>query len=42
LSPALVAVSYIVGLNISFLVFLGGVISWYVGIPLYILLRGAP
>ena len=42
LSPALVAVGYIVGLNISFLVFLGGVISWYVGIPLYILLRGAP
>ena len=42
LSRALVAVGYIVGLNISFLVFLGGVISWYVGIPLYILLRGAP
>ena len=42
LSPALVAVGYIVGLNISFLVFLGGVISWYVGIPLYILLRGSP
>jgi putative OPT family oligopeptide transporter len=42
LSPALVAVGYIVGLNISFLVFLGGVISWYVGIPLYILIKGAP
>ena len=28
LSPALVAVGYIVGLNISFLVFLGGVITW--------------
>ena len=42
LSPALVAVGYIVGLNISFLVFLGGVISWYLGIPLYILLRGVP
>jgi len=37
-----VAVGYIVRLNISFLVFLGRVISWYVGIPLYILLRGAP
>ena len=36
------AVGYIVRLNISFLVFLGRVISWYVGIPLYILLRGAP
>jgi len=42
LSPALVAVGYIVGLNISFLVFLGGVISWFLGIPLYILLRGVP
>ncbi|NQW26745.1 MAG: oligopeptide transporter, OPT family [Flammeovirgaceae bacterium] len=42
LSPALVAVGYIVGLNISFLVFFGGVISWYFGIPIYILLNGAP
>lgn len=42
LSPALVAVGYIVGLNIAFLVFLGGVISWYVGIPIYILINGAP
>ncbi len=42
LSPALVAVGYIVGLNISFLVFLGGAISWYFGIPIYILLNGAP
>ncbi|MEQ8549676.1 MAG: oligopeptide transporter, OPT family [Cyclobacteriaceae bacterium] len=42
LSPALVAVGYIVGLNISFLVFLGGCISWYVGIPVYILINGAP
>jgi len=42
LSPALVAVGYIVGLNISFLVFLGGCISWYLGIPIYILINGAP
>ncbi len=33
LSPALVGVGYIVGLNIAVLVFLGGVINWYVFIP---------
>ena len=42
LSPALVAVGYIVGLNVSFLVFLGGAISWYVGIPTYIATVGVP
>ena len=42
LSPALVAVGYIVGLNISFLVFLGGAISWYIAIPIYIASFGAP
>ena len=36
LSPALVAVGYIVGLNIATLVFMGGVITWWVGIPTYI------
>ena len=35
LSPALVSVGYIVGLNISVLVFLGGAISWYAAIPIY-------
>lgn len=35
LSPALVSVGYIVGLNIALLVFLGGVISWYVAIPVF-------
>ena len=40
LSPALVAVGYIVGLNISFLLFLGGSISWYVAIPTYIAVNG--
>jgi len=42
LSPALVAVGYIVGLNIAFLVFLGGAISWYVAIPIYIASFGPP
>ena len=35
LSPALVSVGYIVGRNISSLIFMGGLISWFVGIPLY-------
>lgn len=35
LSPALLGVGYIVGLNIATLVFVGGAISWYVAIPLY-------
>ena len=35
LSPALLSVGFIVGLNIATLVFLGGCISWYVAIPLY-------
>lgn len=35
LSPALLSVGYIVGLNISVLVFAGGAISWYVAIPIY-------
>lgn len=42
LSPALVAVGYIVGLNIAFLVFLGGAISWYIAIPAHIAIFGAP
>ncbi|MEJ2130077.1 MAG: oligopeptide transporter, OPT family [Gammaproteobacteria bacterium] len=35
LSPALLSVGYIVGLNIAVLVLMGGVISWYLAIPLY-------
>ena len=35
LSPALLSVGYIVGLNIAVLVLLGGAISWYVAIPIY-------
>ncbi|TVQ79973.1 MAG: oligopeptide transporter, OPT family [Bradymonadales bacterium] len=34
LSPALVAIGYIVRLEIAVLVFLGGAIAWFVGIPL--------
>ena len=42
LSPALVAVGYIVGLNVSLVLFLGGAISWYVGIPIYVATVGVP
>jgi len=35
LSPALVAVGYIVGLNIAVLMFLGGFCNWYIAIPWY-------
>lgn len=42
LSPALLAVGYIVGARIAFLIFLGGVISWWVAIPIYVALNGAP
>ena len=35
LSPALLSVGYIVGLNIAVLVLAGGAISWYVAIPIY-------
>jgi putative OPT family oligopeptide transporter len=35
LSPALLGVGYIVGLNIATLVFMGGAISWFVAIPIY-------
>lgn len=42
LSPALISVGYIVGLNIASLVFLGGVISWIVAIPIYVWVNGIP
>ena len=35
LSPALISVGYIVGLNIAALIFIGGLIAWYVAIPVY-------
>ena len=42
LSPALIAVGYIVGVRIAALVFIGGVISWWIAIPLYIQYVGPP
>ncbi|MDX1479111.1 MAG: oligopeptide transporter, OPT family [Saprospiraceae bacterium] len=42
LSPALIAVGYIVGLKIATLVFLGGVISWWIAIPIYLGINGVP
>ncbi|MBK8502930.1 MAG: oligopeptide transporter, OPT family [Saprospiraceae bacterium] len=42
LSPALIAVGYIVGFPIASLVFLGGVISWWVAIPIYLGINGVP
>jgi len=33
LSTALIAVGYIVGFNIAFLIFIGGAIGWFIGIP---------
>lgn len=40
LSPALVAVGYIVGLNVSTLVFMGGVITWWIAIPAFVGMNG--
>jgi len=34
LSPALLSVGYIVGLNIAILIFLGGALNWYIAIPI--------
>ncbi len=35
LSPALLGVGYIVGLNIGIVILAGGIISWNIGIPIY-------
>lgn len=42
LSPALMSVGYIVGLRISTLVFAGGVISWWIAIPIFYAMNGNP
>jgi putative OPT family oligopeptide transporter len=42
LSPALLGVGYIVGLNIAVLVFLGGSFSWWIAIPIYAATHGWP
>lgn len=40
LSPALIGVGYIVGLNIAVLVFAGGVMNWWIAIPIITALHG--
>ncbi len=35
ISYALVGVGYLVGFNVSLLVFIGGLIGWFIGIPVY-------
>jgi putative OPT family oligopeptide transporter len=42
LSPALLGVGYIVGLNVSVLMFIGGATSWWIAIPIYAALHGYP
>ena len=42
LSPALVSVGYIVGINIAVLVFLGGAMNWLVAIPIYAVTHAWP
>lgn len=42
LSPALVGVGYIVGLNIAVLIFLGGALNWLVAIPIVAVTHGIP
>ena len=42
LSPALLAVGYIIGLHTALVVFLGGVLGWIVLMPAYALLNGLP
>ena len=42
LSPALLAVGYIIGLNTAVVVFLGGAVGWLVLLPMYQLLAGQP
>ncbi|MBL7214805.1 MAG: oligopeptide transporter, OPT family [Phycisphaerae bacterium] len=40
LSPALISVGYIVGLNIAILIFLGGAVNWFVAIPVISAIEG--
>lgn len=42
LSPALMGVGYIVGLRVASIVFIGGVLSWFVFIPAIIAAQGVP
>ena len=42
LSPALVGVGYIVGLNIAVLIFIGGAINYVIAIPIVFAMQGLP
>ena len=42
LSPALVGVGYIVGLNIAVLIFIGGAVNWWIFIPIVTAIQGIP
>jgi putative OPT family oligopeptide transporter len=42
LSPALIAVGFIIGLNTALAVFLGGALSWFVFMPVQAILAGIP
>ena len=42
LSPALLAVGFIIGLNTAFVVFLGGILGWLLLLPLYAAIAGLP
>jgi len=42
LSPALLSVGYIVGLNISVLIFIGGFCNWLIAIPICAAVQGPP
>lgn len=42
LSPALLAVGFIIGLNTALVVFLGGLLGWGMLLPLYSALNGSP
>lgn len=42
LSPALLAVGFIIGLHTAVVVFLGGVVGWVILMPAYALLHGLP
>lgn len=42
LSPALLGVGYIVGLNVAVLLFIGGALNWFIAIPIVALLMDQP
>ena len=42
LSPALLSVGYIVGLNIAVLIFIGGAINWLIAIPICAVMESIP